>query len=111
MNRNEKGQISPAQSKVAQRMRGGSTPLSERTMGRMAENHEYGGEKHGRFAYGQMHHGTGGMARMARLKEVNKGKRAKSRVILRGQESAGRKQYTKVGARMHKKGLLHAPKE
>ena len=159
----DKGRISPAQSKTARQMR--STPLSERTMGQMGDK-GYGGNIHGRHAYGRTHVGVGGMASMAKAREANKGKRAKSRVVLRGQKSAvhksdvkaeraehkfkramaevrggihndrkaihgygtpkhdrsklkviargkndeKRKAYTKVGARFHKKGLLHVPK-
>lgn len=106
----EKGRISPAQSKVARQMGGRSTPLSHRTMGQMAEHHPYGGQKHGKHAFGERHHGVSGMARMAHLKEVNKGKKAKSRVILRGQKSEKHKAYTKIGRRFHLKGLLHVPK-
>ena len=90
----EKGRIAPAQSKVAQKMRG-STPLSERTMTQIADKTPYGGQKHGKHAFGKVHVGAGGMADMARLKEVNKGKKSKSRVVLRGQKSDYRKAYTK----------------
>ncbi len=103
----DKGRISPAQSKTARQMR--STPLSERTMGQMGDK-GYGGNIHGRHAYGRTHVGVGGMASMAKAREANKGKRAKSRVVLRGQKDEKRKAYTKIGARFHKKGLLHVPK-
>lgn len=106
----EKGRISPAQSKVARGLSGKSTPLSHRTMAQIAEHHPYGGKKSGKHAYGEVHHGLSGMSRMAHLKEINKGKKAKSRIVLRGQKSEGHKAYTKIGRRFHVKGLLHAPK-
>ncbi len=106
----EKGRISPAQSKVARGMSGKSTPLSHRTMGQIADQHPYGGQKHGKHAYGETHVGLSGMSRMAHLKEVNKGKKAKSRIVLRGQKSEKHKAYTKIGKRFHIKGLLHVPK-
>jgi hypothetical protein len=102
----EKGHFSPAQSSAAKRS---STPLSERTMGQMGDK-GYGGTKHGKHAFGQTHVGIGGMARMAKLKEVNKGKPRKSRVVLRGQKSDYRKAYTKglteTTKRFKAKGLL-----
>lgn len=85
----------------------GRTPLSERTMGQMATKIPYGGQRSGKHAYGETHHGLAGISRMETLKEANKGKKAKSRVVLRGQKDEYRKSYTKVGARMHKKGLLN----
>lgn len=78
-----------------------------RTMGQMAA--KQGGQKFGKHAYGETHHGVSGMDRMATLKEANKGKKAKSRVVLRGQKNEYKKAYTKVGARMHKTGVLKAP--
>ncbi len=105
----EKGRIDPAQSKAARLMRNEKPHLSGKSLGEMGDK-GYGGEKHGKHAYGQTHVGVGGMARMAQLKEANKGKKAKSRIVLRGQKSDYRKTYTKVGKRMHQKGLLSAPK-
>ncbi len=99
----DKGRISPAQSKIARTMSG----KAERAFPAYGTQHTYKSKSGKHLAYSAANmkaaqHDPGMQPRSE--------KRAKLKTIARGQKNEGHKAYTKVGARMHKKGLLHVPK-
>ena len=99
----DKGRISPAQSKIARTMSG----KAERAFPAYGTQHTYKSKSGKHLAYSASNmqaakHDPGMQPRSA--------KRAKLKTIVRGQKDEKRKAYTKIGARFHKKGLLHVPK-
>ncbi len=99
----EKGRLSPAQSKVAKSMSG----KAERAFPTYGTQHTYKSKSGKHLAYSA--------SNMAAAKhnpgmQKRSDKRAKLKVIARGKKDEGHKAYTRIGARFHKKGLLHTPK-
>jgi hypothetical protein len=101
--RDEKGNFRSAQSKIARTMSG----KAERVFPAYGTQHTYKSKSGKHLAYSA--------ANMAAAKhdpgmQPRSAKRAKLKTIARGQADEKRKAYTKIGARFHKKGLLHVPK-
>ncbi len=99
----EKGRISPAQSKIAKTMSG----KAEQSFPTYGTQHTYKSKSGKHLAYSASNMAA---AKHDRGMQPRSEKRAKLKTIARGKKDEYRKAYTKHGKRFHQKGLLSAPK-
>ncbi len=102
----EKGHFSHAQSSVAKKMRTTMGGKAERAFPHYGTEHTFKSKSGRHMAYSVSSMLAGERDRGAQKRSAG---RAKLKVIARGKKHEGHKAYTKIGLRMHRKGLLKPP--